>query len=305
MTIAQRTWPVWSTTAEVLVTRPAALDAACALAQRRLEAVSDACDRFRADSETSRLRDRAADGVRVSPVLAGLVRVALEAARLSDGAVDPTLGAPLRSVGYDRDIRLVPDDGRPIGAVGRPLAAWEQVHVSGDLLVVPDGVELDLGATAKAAAADAIAETIADRFGCGALVNLGGDLSARGPAPAGGWQVLVQDLPRDPASHVSLAEGWAIATSSTQRRTWRRGDGRAHHILDPRSGLPGTPVWRTVSVAASSAVRANTLATAAVVRGPAAGALLHTARTPARLVDAARSVTLLNGWPENADAAAA
>ncbi|HEY0374503.1 MAG TPA: FAD:protein FMN transferase [Amnibacterium sp.] len=305
MTVAQRAWPVWSTTAEVLVTRPAVIDAACALARRRLDAVSDACDRFRDDSETSRLRDRAAHGVKVSPVLAGLVRVALEAARLSDGAVDPTLGAPLRSVGYDRDIRLVRDDGAPVRAVVRPVAAWRSVHVRGDVLTVPDGVELDLGATAKAAAADAIAETIADRFGCGALVNLGGDLSARGPAPVGGWQVLVQDLPGDPASRVALAEGWGLATSSTQRRSWRRGDSGAHHILDPRTGLPASPVWRTVSAAASSAVRANTLATAAIVRGPAAGALLHAAGTPARLVDAAGSVTLLNGWPDDAEAVAA
>jgi FAD:protein FMN transferase len=305
MSVAKRTWPVWSTTAEVLVTDPAVLDAACRLAVHRLNAVSDACDRFRVDSELSRLRNRASEGVQVGPVLAGLVRVALEAARLTDGAVDPTLGSALRAVGYDRDIRFLFEDGSPVRPVARPLAAWERVHLDGDRLTVPDGIELDLGATAKAAAADAIAETIADRFGCGALVNLGGDLSVRGPAPTGGWQVVVQDLPGDPSSQVALEDGWAIATSSTQRRTWRRGGETMHHILDPRTGMPAIPVWRTVSVAAASAVRANTLATATIVLGPAAGALLHSAGNPVRLVDHRGEVTVLNGWPEEQELEAA
>ena len=67
VTVAKRTLPLWGTTAEVLVTDPRALDGACGLALRRLAAVSDACDRFRADSELSRIRDRASAGVEVSP----------------------------------------------------------------------------------------------------------------------------------------------------------------------------------------------------------------------------------------------
>ena len=247
MTVAKRAWPLWGTTAEVLVTDPRALDGACGLALRRLAAVSDACDRFRPDSELSRIRDRASAGVEVSPVLAGLVRVALEAARLTGGAVDPTLGSPERDTGEDRAIRLVHDRGRPLRAIARPRAAWERVHVDGGRLTMPDGIELDLDATAKAAAADAIAETIADRFGCGALVNLGGDLSARGPAPAGGWQVTVQDRPGDPAARVALGDGWGLATASSQRRSSRRGDERmqpgrarlAHRIRRGPLGDPG------------------------------------------------------------------
>jgi thiamine biosynthesis lipoprotein len=298
---AKRTWSLSGTTAEVLVTDPRALDAACALAVRRLTAVSDACDRFRPDSELSRLRDRASAGVDVSPVLAALVRVALEAARLTGGAVVPTLGAPQRDTAEDGGIRLVHDRGRPLRANARPRAAWERVHVDGTRLTVPDGVDLDLDVIARAAAADAIAETIADRFGCGALVNLGGDVSARGPAPAGGWQVTVQDRPGDPAAQVALGDGWGLATASAQWRS--RPDERLHPILDPRTGRPATPGWRTASVAAPSAVRARTFATAAIVLGPAAGAMLRSAGHPVRLVHADGGLTLLNGWPAEQRAA--
>jgi thiamine biosynthesis lipoprotein len=68
-----------------------------------------------------------------------------------------------------------------------------------------------------------------------------------------------------------------------------------HHILDPRTGRPAPAVWRTVSVAAYSCLRANTLSTAAIVRGHAAPALLD--GIPARLVTPHLDVLRLGGWP--------
>lgn len=294
--VAVRRWSVWSTTAEVLVTDPSRLDEACAVAEERIRLVGNACDRFREDSEVSRLRGRASAGVRVSPVLADLVQVALDAASDTDGAVDPTLGAALSAAGYDRDLGLVRDDGR-IRSRARRLGGWRQVRLEDDRLFVPDGVELDLGATAKARTADAAASVIAAVARCGVLVNLGGDLATRGPAPVGGWQVTVQDLDGDPASRLSVPAGCGLATSSTQKRTWVEHGRRMHHILDPRTGRPALPVWRTVSVVAHSTVTANTLSTAAIVDGSRALSRLARAGYPARLVDAAGGVTLLNGWP--------
>jgi thiamine biosynthesis lipoprotein len=68
-----------------------------------------------------------------------------------------------------------------------------------------------------------------------------------------------------------------------------------HHILDPRTGRPAPTAWRTVSVAAYSCLRANTLSTAAIVRGQAAPALLD--GVPARLVTPHLDVLRLGGWP--------
>ena len=105
----------------------------------------------------------------------------------------------------------------------RRTPGWRVVELTGTRLRLPAGVELDLGATAKAVAADRCAGAVADALGVGVLVSLGGDIATAGPGPPGGWQVLVQDTPTDPAAHLGLLGGTAVATSSSVRRTWRRG----------------------------------------------------------------------------------
>jgi thiamine biosynthesis lipoprotein len=138
---------------------------------------------------------------------------------------------------------------------------------------------------------------VAAACGVGVLVSLGGDLATAGPAPDGGWRVRVQDGPDEPSCVVTLPAGGAMATSSTSSRRWETAGEMVHHIVDPRSGRPARRVWRTASVAAYSCVRANTLATAAIVRGERAPGWLARLGAPARLVDARRSVLRLGGWP--------
>ncbi|MCZ0986619.1 FAD:protein FMN transferase [Streptomyces diastatochromogenes] len=112
-------------------------------------------------------------------------------------------------------------------------------------VTVPEGVRLDLGATAKAWAADRAAATLARAAGCGVLVSLGGDTAVAGEVPADGWQLRVQDVtgpvgpPPAQGSYdtVALRHG-GLATSGTTARRWRRGGHDLHHIVDPRTGLP-------------------------------------------------------------------
>ena len=142
---------------------------------------------------------------------------------------------------------------------------------------------------------------VADRRGAG-----GGDVAAQadqhaGPEPLGhegGWQVRVQDTETDPAARGSLPAGSALATSSTVRRTWIRGSETLHHIVDPATGRPADPVWRSVSVAATTCSIANAAATATIVKGGAGLAWLSAQWLPARLVDRAGVVHLRNGWPD-------
>lgn len=294
-------WQVWTTTARVVVTDPAALAGARAIVASHLAAVGSAASRFRPDSEVSRLAGTGTGRpVRVSAVLADLVATALETAERTGGAVDPTVGSALVGLGYDRDLADVSATTRPVG-VGRagagPRVSWRDVRLTGRELTVPAGVLLDLGATAKARAADHGAALAHAELGCGVLVSLGGDLRVAGPGPDGGWEVLVQDGPDEPASQIRLQGAQAVATSSTLHRTWEHGGRRLHHILDPVTGLPAAPVWRTVTVAAATCAAANTLTTAAVVRGPRALELLGSAGVPARLVAADGTVTRLGGWP--------
>jgi thiamine biosynthesis lipoprotein len=243
--------------------------------------------------------------VTVSPLLAEAITVALRAARLTDGDVDPTVGAAMNAIGYDRDFSLVQRDGPAVRLTIKTIPGWRQVEFDEQarLLRVPPGARLDLGATAKAWAADRSAGRIAATLGCGVLVSLGGDIAVSGQPPAGGWRIRVQDIsgrPDDPPagpSTVVAIHGGGLATSSTAARRWRRGGYLLHHILDPRTGLPAAPVWRTVSVAAASCTDANIASTAAIIRGHAAPSWLTGLGLPARLVDETGQVRTIGGWP--------
>jgi len=291
-------WPIWSTTARLVVTDPAMLPVAHELVTAQLAAVERAGSRFRADSEVCRLYRAEGRSVRVSALLADLVAAALAAALRSDGDVDPTMGNAMLGLGYDRDLSLLGTTTPGVGRVALAGPDWRQIRLDGRLLSVPAGVLLDLGATAKAFAADRCAQLVAGRIGVGVLIGLGGDIATAGAAPDGGWRVLVRDQPGDPPCVVGLCAGAALATSSTLSRRWRHGRELVHHIVDPRTGQPATPVWRSVSALAQRCVDANMATTAAVVRGHAAPSWLQHLGIPARLLAADRTAITVGGWPD-------
>lgn len=293
MRTASHEWSLWSTRARLVVTDSRLLDEAVARTRLLLAEVDDAANRFRDDSEISRLR---AGTTRVSPLFADLLRAALDSARTSDGAVDPTVGGALVALGYDRTLPAIDQAGR-LPRVALPAPGWESVVLEDGAVTIPDGCRLDLGATAKAVAADLVARVVHGTLGCGVLVSLGGDIATAGTGPIGGWQVRVHDHLDDPDAHVTLGDGWALATSSTVRRTWRLAGESLHHVVDPATGRPATPTWRTVTVAAPSCLEANTASTAAVVKGPAGVPWLRGQGVAARLVGARGEVELVGSWP--------
>jgi len=166
---------------------------------------------------------------------------------------------------------------------------------------LPAGVSLDLGASAKAWAADRAAAAAARECGCGVLVGIGGDIATGGSAPARGWEILVTDDHRSDLSAdgqmVTIRSG-GLATSSTAVRRWRHDGQVMHHVIDPATGEPVRDTWRTVSVAAGSCADANVASTAALVRAAAAPAWLEGLGLPSRLVARDGSVTRVAGWPQ-------
>ncbi len=289
---------LWSTTASVVVSDPTALAAVVEVVRAGLDDVERACSRFRADSEIRSLRPGTTT---LSPLLADLVGTALDAAEASGGLVDPTVGGVVRELGYDRSIELLPKDGPAVTLVQR-VPGFRRVKLYGDRLELPAGIDLDLGATAKARAADLTARRAAEIVGVGVLVELGGDIATAGPGPEEGWQVLVSDSPDDPASQVTLQPGSAVATSSTVRRAWRRGGVRIHHIVDPRTAAPAAAVWRSATVAGPTCAEANTASTAAVILGHEAPRWLAERGFSARLVDQRHRVCPVGDWPREAAA---
>lgn len=185
-TLGVTTFPALGTNATVVATDLRSLDRAEGAVRAEIDAIDHACSRFREDSELSALHESARDRwTLVSPVLFEAIEIALGAASATDGAVDPTIGEALRSAGYDRDFRLVAPSTDPVEH--RPAPGWSVVRMDADrcAVLLPAGVRIDLGATAKALAVDRACVRAVESAGCGVLVSIGGDIAAFGEPPPG------------------------------------------------------------------------------------------------------------------------
>lgn len=302
---ASTTFRAIGTTVSVLTVDPEALAAAGALLSSQLAELDEACSRFRPGSELSLAHRSGGRPVVVSRLLADLVQASLDVARLTDGAVDPTVGNPVICLGYDRDFDALPALGQALGAAPSvPAPGWScvELDVANRLLRIPQGVRLDLGSSAKAFAVDRAARDIAADLGTGVLVNLGGDVAVAGIPPPDGWRVGISMSAWDRREHsqvtVCIRSG-GLASSGTTVRAWQRGERRLHHIVDPRTGDVADEYWQLATVAAGSCLVANAASTATIVNGYRAGQWLCEMALPARLVRSDGEVVVFNGWPES------
>jgi thiamine biosynthesis lipoprotein len=287
----------------VAVTDADRADDALALLDEDLGSLDDACSRFRDDSELMTVeRESCGQPVPVGTLLFDAVEVACVVAVQTAGTVDPTVGSTLVGLGYDRDFDQLADGTATGDPVVRPAPGWWRIMLDPEArtLAVPSGVHVDLGATAKAFAADRSAQRLADELGCGVLVNLGGDVAVAGPPPVPGWTVGIASsclASPEAVDQVVVVDHGGLATSGTTARSWYSNGHLLHHIVDPWTGEPCEPVWSLVSVVAPSCVEANAWSTAAVVWGHDAVGNLGSVGVAARLVAADGTVVLVGGWP--------
>lgn len=299
---ASNRWTDWSCAVTVTVSDRARLDAATATVRSVMAEVELAVSRFRPDSHLERVNRGAGRLVPVNPLTFHLVGVALDAARDTDGAVDPTIGADLIRLGYDRDIVEIRgrDTSRSDVQPGRlaPRPSWRGVVLDRPWrrVGVPEGVQLDLGATAKAWAADEAARRVHRRVGGPVLVGIGGDLATAG-RPARDWRIDVAEAEGGSAARIGLHAG-GVATSSVVERRWSAADGtERHHVIDPRTGLPASSVWRTATVWAPTALAANVFSTWALVDPLAAVPRLLEGGLAARLIRDTGQIATFGAWP--------
>jgi FAD:protein FMN transferase len=294
------TWRALGTYVYLSATGETGLEHARQIATRMLAEVDRTCSRFRQDSDLVRANLGAGSWTNVDPLLVQAIDAAMDAAARTDGLVDPTLGHSMVAVGYDRDLALMA--AASSGPAGVPVparsGAWREILLDpAGAVLVPHGCALDLGATAKAWAADLIANSIAAESDSTVVISLGGDVAVAGPG--GGWPVAISETidDSDDAEIVHLPYG-GLATSSTAARRWTRGGAVRHHLLNPLTGEPTRGRWRTVTATGATCVSANTASTAAIVMGDKAVDWLTERDIPARLVDEEGAIVRTARWPE-------
>ena len=235
--------------------------------------------RFRPGSELNRVNAASGRAMLVSPVFARAAEMALWAAGVTGGLVDPTLGGAVEAAGYDRDFAALAPDPRPAGlpVPARPGA----VQVFGRVLLLARGVRLDLNGVVKAAAVD---DALALLSGPG-FVSAGGDLAARGEV----------DVAVPGGAAVRLVFG-GLATSGRSRRRWLRGGEVQHHLFDPATGRPAAGPWEEVTVCGGSCLAADVAAKAAFLCGAAGPGWLDERGLPGRFVGADGAVHENLSW---------
>ncbi|MHB1501724.1 MAG: FAD:protein FMN transferase [Candidatus Dormibacteria bacterium] len=171
---------------------------------------------------------------------------------LTKGRFDPRILADLSRMGYDRSLAF----GTGAVATGaaspcprQPLPPWKPRFEPARQAVLLGGHGVDLGGIGKGLAVRWASQRLrgaaADH-----LVEAGGDCYCAGRSPEGGaWRVGVED-PFGGSSPVAVLEltDRACATSSIRLRHWEAAGRPVHHLVDPRTGLPGGAGLRAVTV---------------------------------------------------------
>ncbi|MDR6674004.1 FAD:protein FMN transferase [Xanthomonas sp. 1678] len=268
----------WS--AKLVLRRRRDLHPLHAAIQAQLDRVVAQMSTWEADSDISRYNRAAAGSVHALPAaFAEVLRCALDIARRSDGAFDPTIGAVLGLWGFGADAggRRVPDAQALRQA--RAAGDWRQLLLdeADGTLRQPGGLRLDLSAIAKGYGVDLAVRELQAQGVASALVEVGGELYGYGRKPDGqAWRVLVESAPDEDAQaatppRVLALDGRAVATSGDRWHRFEQDGQRYSHTLDPRSGVPIAASLAAVSVVAADAMRADAWATALSVLGADTG----------------------------------
>jgi thiamine biosynthesis lipoprotein len=254
MTVAQRKFQALGGDCELYAVDDS--DEALAEGEAWIHRMHDRLTRFSEDSELSRFNAAAGSWVRVSVELGALLRESLRAFEMSDGLVHAGTLEGLLAAGYTRDFTL---GGTPTGPAPEPPRSLpELLELRGPEARLTKGAAIDLGGIAKGWLADQLSE----RLGANNLVNLCGDLMARGGGDNGeGWPVGFGDK-------TVLMKDMAAATSGTTKRSWGPG---LHHLIDPRTSRPAVTDLKEVSVLARTATDAEIYAKVALLLGAADG----------------------------------
>lgn len=253
-------------------------DEVARLANEKLERVNALMSTYIDDSELSRFNaSRSTDWFDVSEDTAIVAAAAVELHRLTEGALDVTVGplVGLWSFGPEGAPERVPSDDEIAAAKARCGIEHLEVRFAppGLKKTLPE-LEVDLSAIAKGFAVDGVADALVelgiDRF----MVEVGGEVRVGGPKADGApWRLGIEEpvAGMRRVGHLVAMEDEALATSGDYRNYFEADGERYSHIIDPRTGRPVAHELASVSVLAASCTRADGLATALLVLGPDAG----------------------------------
>jgi len=203
----------------------------------------------------------------VSEATSELIRFALSMAGKTEGALEPTIYPVLAAWGFTTDSHRVLEQ-KEISQLLENVG-YKKVKAQNREILLPDGMQIDMGAVAKGFTGDQVAGILKDGSIESAIISLGGNIQTVGTKPDGSpWRIGVQSPGGEGNFAVLETAECAVVTSGGYQNYFEGRDGTVyHHILDPQTGKPAWSGLLSVTVVGKEGKICDALSTALFVMG--------------------------------------
>ncbi len=254
--------------------------------------------RFLPQSELSVFNRSAGLKQPITPEFRDILQVARQLSQETDGLFNPFVLPALQRAGYTKSFAEGYGNDRHDDHSARQVVPPDELELGEAWAAIPFGTALDLGGCGKGYLADRLADHFVPDWVHGFWFSMGGDVVGAGHDDTDQpWTVSIYsdvELGTDSPWSIRTSSGkFAAATSSTGVRAGTQNGKPWHHIIDPRTQAPAVSDLNLATVYTPSAVRADVLASCAIILGSQAAVPFLKARG----VDAA---LLQGGKPQNA-----
>ena len=219
------------------------------------------------NSEIYQANHSGGNPVTVNEETAGVIRFALDMAKETNGALEPTIYPVLTAWGFTTGKNRVPEE-EEIRTLLQQVG-YDKAVLDGQTLTLPEGMELDLGAVGKGYAGDLITDLLKEEGTESALLNIGGNIQAIGSRPDGGdWRLAIRSPYGEGEVGLLKVSDCAVVTSGSYERYFTAEDGtRYGHILNPKTGYPVDNGLASVTIVTKEGKMGDALSTALFVKG--------------------------------------
>ncbi|MCR5717778.1 MAG: FAD:protein FMN transferase, partial [Oscillospiraceae bacterium] len=221
----------------------------------------------RPESEIAALNHAGGAPVTVSPETSAVLAEGLKIGEESGGALDVSMYPVSKAWGFTQDVQQVPDADTLREALSH--VGFRSIHVDGDAVTVPDGMQVDLGALVKGYTGDRVMALFREKGAKSAIISLGGNVQTLGTKPDGSlWTVGIADpfSPNETLCTVQVSDA-AVVTSGNYERYFIENGTSYHHILDPSDGYPAENGLVSVTIIGKQGLTCDALSTALFVEG--------------------------------------
>ncbi len=209
----------------------------------------------------------------IDSMLAEVIAISDSVYHQTGGAFDITVGPVVRAIGFGKDKTQGIDSAKVRSLL--PLIGMHQLRVEGMALIKSNpNIQIDVNAVAQGYTSDVVARFLQRKGIRNYLVEVGGEIVARGVNRRGDLWVVGLDKPVENAMpgenvqvKIKLSHGRGLATSGNYRKFIEVNGVKYAHTVNPKTGFPILNSLLSATVIAPTAAQADAIATAFMVRG--------------------------------------